>query len=160
MQHSGFRDVVIASAAIVLLATIGSLVRGEGKGGEEKNGVRFYDARRQAAEFIGYYHSIQLTEGQKKTMQEALSVIPAPCCSDYSIATCCCPCNLAKSVWGLSHYLIAERGYDVPKVRALVREWMQFTNSRGYSGTACYRGGCTAPFGQDGCGGMNEKQIS
>ena len=122
--------------------------------------IEFVDARKQAAKFIAYYHSIRLTPEQAAIKKQALSTIPAPCCEDYSIATCCCPCNLAKSVWGLTHHVIADEGYDADEVKEVVGEWIGFTNERGYAGDACYNGRCGRPFSQDGCGGMNEDRIS
>jgi len=122
--------------------------------------IQFSDARRQAGEFIGYYHSIVLSAEQEAIEAEALSAIPAPCCSNVSIATCCCPCNLAKSAWGLARLLIAQQGYSAQQVRATVEDWLRFSNPRGYSGNACYTHGCSRPFDHDGCGGMDEKRIS
>lgn len=121
--------------------------------------IVFADPRQQAAEFIAKYHSIELSMRQEEMKQEALSTIPAPCCASFSIATCCCPCNLAKAVWGLSHHLIAERGYDVPRVRETVQRWLRLTNEAGYRGDACYTGGCNRSFEHDGCGGMDENRI-
>jgi hypothetical protein len=118
------------------------------------------DLPQQPAELIGYYHSIALTPAQEAIKQEALAAIPAPCCSSSSIATCCCPCNLAKSVWGLAHFLIAKRGYSAPQVRATVEGWLVASNPRGYSGKACFNRGCGRPFDHDGCGGMDEAQVS
>ena len=123
-------------------------------------GAEFGDARTQAAEFIAKYNSVSLTPAQRKIREEALSSIPAPCCKEFSIETCCCPCNLAKSVWGLASKLIAERDYDAAQVNSAVKEWIQFTNANGYTGDACHRGGCGRPFDKNGCGGMNENSIS
>ncbi len=120
----------------------------------------FSEARRQAKEFIGYYHSISLTPEQQRVMREALESIPAPCCDKSSIATCCCPCNLAKATWGLAHLLIAERGYNTGQTREAAERWLHFTNESGYAGDACYRGRCSLPFHEDGCGGMDEEKIS
>ena len=120
----------------------------------------FQDARAQAAKFIGYHDSIKLSSEQEKIKESALSTIPAPCCGEYSIATCCCPCNLAKSVWGLSHYLIAKAGFNTEELRQAVSEWIQFTNPGGYTGDACHNGGCKRPFEKNGCGGMDAKNIS
>lgn len=121
--------------------------------------VKFTDAHRQAAEFIAYDRSIDLTREQKKVMDEALTTIPAPCCAKYSIATCCCPCNLAKATWGLSKFLIANQHYDARQVKATVNEWLQFTNPSGYTGDACFTGGCARSFSKNGCGGMDEHHI-
>jgi hypothetical protein len=117
--------------------------------------------RTQSAEYIRSYFTIKLTPDQERIKQEALEGIPAPCCSNYSIATCCCPCNLAKAAWGLSHQLIAQSGYGVVQVRQAVTEWLESTNPEGYRGDACYTpGGCTRPFNQDGCGGMGGEIIT
>jgi hypothetical protein len=121
--------------------------------------VKFTDAHRQAAEFISYDDAIVLSPDQKKVMDEALSSIPAPCCAEFSIATCCCPCNLAKSTWGLSKFLIAKQQAGVTAVKAAANEWLQFTNSDGYSGDACHTRGCNRPFEKNGCGGMDERHI-
>jgi hypothetical protein len=121
--------------------------------------IKFTDARLQAAEFISYDDSIELNPAQKKVMDEALSSIPAPCCSQYSIATCCCPCNLAKSTWGLSKSLIANQHANATQVRAVASAWLQFTNPEGYTGDACFTKGCNRSFEKNGCGGMDKGHI-
>ena len=125
----------------------------------KKEAIKFTDVQVQTPEFIGYYKSIELSPQQEKVKNQALSSIPAPCCSDFSIATCCCPCNLAKSVWGLSHYLITKYKYDAQQVKQSVQDWIQFVNKNGYSGNVCNMGHCAYPFHQDGCGGMKEDNI-
>lgn len=114
---------------------------------------------RQAATFISYNQSITLTPSQRKVMDQALSAIRAPCCAKYSLATCCCPCNLAKSAWGLSKYLIAQRQYAAPEVKKTLLDWVNVANPHGFTGDACFRGGCNRSFAQNGCGGMNEKML-
>ena len=121
--------------------------------------LTFHDARQQATEFIGYFHSIRLSPDQERIKREALSAIRAPCCAAFTIATCCCPCNMAKAIWGLSHYLIARQVYDTPRVKEAVERWVRFTNPQGYSGDACFTGGCRRPFEKNGCGGMDEAHI-
>ena len=117
--------------------------------------VRFYDAQKQSQEFIGYYQSITLNAQQEAIKKRALSTIPAPCCSENSIYTCCCPCNLAKTVWGLSNYLITKQDYNAEQVRQAAVDWMKFVNGGGYPGDTCHTaGGCQRPFAQSGCGGM------
>lgn len=120
--------------------------------------VEFTDVAKQTREFIGYYHSLALTPEQEAIKKQALSGIAAPCCSDNTAYTCCCPCNMAKSNWGLSHYLIAELGYDAEQVRTTVSNWIRFINPEGFSGRACYSGGCMRAFEHDGCGGMDESK--
>lgn len=119
----------------------------------------FGDLRRQAAQFIAYDDLIVLNPEQKMVMDEALKPIPAPCCSDHSIATCCCPCNLAKSTWGLSKSLIKNQHADVAQVRAAVLAWLQSTNPAGYTGDACFKQGCNRSFENNGCGGMNKAHV-
>ncbi len=115
----------------------------------------FTDRARQAEEFLGYSKSIALTPEQEAIKREALSKLKAPCCDDNGLDTCCCPCNLAKTAWGLANYLIAEKHYDAAQVRGKVAEWLAFVNPDGFSGDACYSpGGCTRPISANGCGGM------
>lgn len=118
------------------------------------------DVERQTREFMAYNESIELTDEQEAVHREALSKIPAPCCSDRSAYTCCCQCNAARTWWGLSKHLIADLGYDADEVRAKVVEWFELTNPSGYSGRACYTGGCARPFRQDGCGGMTPSRLA
>jgi len=122
-------------------------------------GLEFTDVRSQAREFIGYYQSIQLTPEQEAVKKEALSALPAPCCSDNSAYTCCCPCNMAKTVWGLSHHLIADKGYDATQVKKAVEDWFAFINPDGFSGDVCYTGRCNLPWAQGGCGGMGKEIV-
>jgi hypothetical protein len=119
----------------------------------------FTDAVKQSAEFLDYNRTIRLTPEQEAVKKAALEAIPAPCCSDNSAYTCCCPCNLAKTIWGLSHYLIAKQNYDVAATRSAVEEWVRFVSPQGHSGKTCYQGGCPKPFAKSGCGGMAEPTV-
>lgn len=122
--------------------------------------IRFFDAPSQAAEFIGYSRSITLTPAQKEIRDKALSAMPAACCDKFSQATCCCPCNLAKTVWGLSNYLIARKNASAPQVQAATRDWLKFVNPKGFTGNICdSAGGCGKTFSNDGCGGMDERNL-
>jgi len=123
-------------------------------------------------QFIDWYYATPLLPEEKEIMQQALETIPAPCCDDNSAATCCCECNLARSVWGLSAYLIHEKGYGIEEVREAARQWLQFARgdyyiaaalkARGYfpqdydltTYGSCYRGMCEFPLSQGGCAGM------
>jgi hypothetical protein len=113
----------------------------------------------RAATFIAFNKSITLTPAQQKIMDEALSAIPAPCCAKNPLTTCCCPCNLAKSSWGLSKYLIAEKQYSAPMVKKTILDWLHSVNPQGFTGNACFTGGCNRSFAKNGCGGMNEQQL-
>jgi len=122
--------------------------------------VRFFDAPSQAAEFIGYNRSITLTPAQQRLRDKALAAMPAACCDKFSQATCCCPCNLAKTVWGLSNYLIVRQRADAAEVQSAVRGWLKFVNSKGFTGDICDTGGgCGRTFSGDGCGGMDERDL-
>lgn len=154
----------LAAAQAVFLAVISLLIAFPGAGFGAPGTSRpakpvFRDAASQAKEFIAYYHSIPLDAGQQKIYEAALGSVPAPCCSDYPVLTCCCPCNSAKAVWGLSHYLIAKLGYSAPQVKDTVTQWLRFINPRGFTGKACYDGGCKRPFSENGCGGMDETNL-
>lgn len=147
-------------ALLVLALSLWTLVSASAaeKKSAEKSMV-FKNVKAQTQEFIGYYRSIALTAEQLKLKERALGSIPAPCCQEYSAATCCCPCNFAKSVWGLSNYLIAKRNYSEAQLKQTVTEWVKFTHPHGYAGNACQKGRCGVSFAEDGCGGMNETQL-
>lgn len=119
----------------------------------------FGNVRLEAERFIDYYSSIHLTPEQERIKAKALYAIAAPCCKDYTMRTCCCPCNLAKSTWGLSNYLIAKRGYAAEQVTAAVTNWLAYVNPKGFTGDACFKGGCKRPFKNNGCGGMDATQV-
>ena len=121
--------------------------------------LEFTDVKKQTEEFIGYYKSIQLTAEQENIKTEALKVMPAACCNKFSQATCCCVCNLSKSVWGLSKYLIAKKNYDAAGVRNAVQKWIDFTHPNGYAGDSCPSRRCGNAFHKDGCGGMGEQVV-
>ena len=109
--------------------------------------------------FIGFYHSIRLSPEQERLKVEALSAMSAPCCSKYSLATCCCPCNMAKAAWGLAARLITEKGYNAEQIRQAEASWLKQVNPNGFSGDSCFTGGCTRPMRANGCGGMKEESI-
>jgi len=130
-----------------------------GSAGGAAGTPKFRDAKKQTAEFVGYSSSIQLTAEQKNMRDRVLGAMPAPCCKKFSMATCCCPCNLAKSVWGLSNSLIV-KGADAKTVQTAVSSWLAFSNPRGFSGDACdVPAGCQRAIHENGCGGMSEASI-
>jgi hypothetical protein len=123
------------------------------------DGLEFDDLPKQTQEFIRYNRTISLIPEQEAVRKEALTPLPAPCCSDETAYTCCCPCNMALAIWGLSKYLITEHDYDAEQVRDKVSEWIRVINPGGYTGDACYSRGCGRPFRHNGCGGMREGQV-
>jgi hypothetical protein len=68
-------------------------------------------------QFLDYHRTVALTPAQQQMVDDVLLPLRAPCCDDNSMATCCCPCNLAQGVWGLSGYLVTEKGYGAVEVR-------------------------------------------
>jgi hypothetical protein len=144
---------ILGAAAMVTLAAFGFWAS------TAEADLEFTDVRTQAREFVGYYQSIQLTPEQEAVKKEALSALPAPCCSDNTAYTCCCPCNMAKTVWGLSNHLIANKGYDAAQVKKAVEEWIAFINPDGFSGNVCYTGRCNQPWAEGGCGGMGAELV-
>ena len=121
--------------------------------------LKFTDVKKQTLEYIGYYKSIQLTPEQEKIKTEALKTMPAACCSQFSQATCCCVCNLSRSVWGLTKYLIARKNYNATQVREAAQKWIEFTHPNGYAGDSCPSQRCGQAFHKDGCGGMGEQIV-
>ena len=118
-------------AGLVLLLALGlggGSARGdaqsEGGAGPQPVSLAVEGSRAEAERFMAYYDSIQLTAAQEAVRQEALQAIPAPCCSNFSAATCCCECNLSRTIWGLSKFLIAREGRDAGEVRAAVTAWV------------------------------------
>jgi hypothetical protein len=126
-------------------------------GGSE---IEFDNVERQSRQFIEWYQTIRLTPEQEAVKKTALEGLPAPCCSDKSAYTCCCECNVSRTIWGLSQYLIARQGAGVAQVQAKVKEWIAFVNPKGFSGVSCYNGGCARPFSKDGCGGMHASRLA
>lgn len=123
--------------------------------------------------FIDHYDKAALTPDQQAIVDEALGGLKAPCCDDNTMATCCCSCNLAKAVWGLSGYLVVEHGYDAEQVRDSASQWLHLVHGDYYvreelkergidpgnfgvsKGDACYVGNCELAFTDGGCGGMD-----
>ena len=156
MKNYQFFGIIIA---VALLAGCTGGASNNSAGEPTKSDYEFYDVDVQTPMFISYYTSIKLTPAQEKIKNDALSTMPAPCCTDYSMASCCCPCNFAKSVWGLSAHLIVNEGYNTEQVGDAASKWIDFAYTSGFAGDACYEGRCGVPFDEDGCGGMTEQLI-
>jgi hypothetical protein len=125
----------------------------------KKQAPLFQDVRTQTKQFIAWSDSIRLTPEQQKVKEEVLSSIPATCCSKFSMLTCCCACNMAKTIWGLSNHMLVHEGADAKQLRAAVLEWTRFIGPKGFTGDACFKGGCSRPFADNGCGGMDHKIV-
>lgn len=116
-------------------------------------------SRAETERLLAYNDSIRLTAEQEAVRLEALEALPAPCCAQFTAATCCCECNMARATWGLAKHLIAEQGLDAAQVRREVAAWHAEINPDGFTGTACFTGGCARAFADDGCGGMERGNL-
>lgn len=146
VPHRYFFAVVLALAFAASSCSIG-------------HALEFENVEKQTRQFIEWERTIKLTPAQEAIKKEALGAMPAPCCSNNSAYTCCCPCNLSRSMWGLANYMIAKQNAGVKAVQAKVAEWVAFVAPNGYSGDTCYTGGCPRPFHRNGCGGMKPAQL-
>lgn len=159
-HRPNFIRMSVVPALLVLLGAVFAAPRiSLAAGRRSDDRIAFRNVRAQTEQFIDYYSAIRLTPAQERIKAEALDSIPAPCCKKYSMTTCCCPCNLAKSAWGLSNYLIAKKGYGASEVKSAVVGWLAFINSKGFTGDACFKGGCPRPFAQNGCAGMDATHV-
>ena len=66
---------------------------------------------------------------------------------------------MARATWGLAKHLLVEKGYDADGVRTAVTDWFADVNPDGFTGDACFTGGCGRAFARNGCGGMREDHL-
>lgn len=118
----------------------------------------FTGTTEEVQHFMDLERNIDLTPDEEQIRVAALSQIPAPCCKEFGADTCCCPCNLAKAIWGLSKSMI-RNGASTNEVRDSVLAWLKVLNPAGYAGDACDKGRCDKPVKGDACGGMNENHL-
>ena len=147
------------SLAIGLSAGILWATTQEPAEGTDWTSGKYDGTREQVLELMGYYKNIELTAEQEGVRRQALSSMPAPCCNTFSAATCCCECNLSRSIWGLAKLLITEHEADATAVRGAVEGWIAALNPSGYAGNTCNTGRCNLPFKNGGCGGMSEHRL-
>lgn len=119
----------------------------------------FTGDRAETERLLAFDKSIQLTAAQEKVRLEALTPMAAPCCKQFSAATCCCRCNMMRARDGLAKHLIADLGFDANTVRAQVAAWHQAINPDGFTGDSCSTGHCGHAFADNGCGGMADGQL-
>jgi hypothetical protein len=159
---------VVAAALVFAVGVVGTVLALKASSGPTvraprvaslAHGIAFVDLESQMREFIGYESSIQLTAAQEAVKKDALERRQAVCCDDYTAYTCCCSCNLSKSLWGLSNYLIAVKGMDANQVAEATSRWIEFAGPGGFTGDACYTGGCGRAPHANGCGGMAEGDL-
>ena len=117
------------------------------------------NVRALTRQYIAWSDAISLTPEQQKIKEEVLSSIPTTCCKKFSMLTCCCACNMAKAIWGLSNHMLAHEGADAKHLRLAVLEWTRLVGKSGFTGDACFKGGCARPFAENGCGGMDSEKV-
>ena len=99
-------------AAILSVGVVLTMFLSGGAYSASSDEIVFSDVEEQTRQFMEWERTIRLTPRQEALKKEALGAIPAPCCSDNSAYTCCCPCNLSRTIWGLSNYLITKQGRE------------------------------------------------
>ena len=96
---------------------------------------KYTGSREEVLTLMKFYETLELTPDQEAVRLAALQPLPAACCNNFSAATCCCECNLSRSIWGLSKHLIVEHEADAEQVRTAVEAWIQVLKPDGYEGT-------------------------
>lgn len=133
--------------------------------------------------FALWYDTIELGPEEAAAFSQALAPLAAPCCDDNPLASCCCErggliCNLVRTARGLGKHLVRE-GYPPEVVTQAMEQWLRFAHGDYYvaralvrmgenpaafglvrpENGACYRGLCTAPLQEGGCGGMGKEVL-
>ncbi|MCX7750584.1 MAG: hypothetical protein N2320_03385 [Candidatus Bipolaricaulota bacterium] len=133
--------------------------------------------------FAQWYDGITLSAEEAKAFSAALAPLRAPCCDDNPLAGCCCErggliCNLVRTTRGLGKHLVRQ-GYPPEAVTQAMDQWLRFAHGDYYVARAlvamgkdptayglfrpehgaCYRGLCTAPLQEGGCGGMGKEVV-
>lgn len=140
------------------LAAVG-LAAGLALAGEPAEEFAFTGSREEVERLMGHYEAIELSPEEESVRTAALAPLPAPCCSEFSAATCCCECNLSRATWGLAKHLIATLGYGPEAVREAVQRFHAAVNPSGFPGDTCSTGGCSRPMAASGCGGMSAASL-
>ncbi len=143
-----------------ILLVLAGLAGGFALAGEEEGALAFDGSREEVERLMAHYEAIELSAEQEALRVEALQPLSAPCCQEFSAATCCCECNLSRATWGLAKYLIATLGYGPEQVRETVQRFHAAVNPGGYPGDTCSTGGCALPMRAAGCGGMSAEQLA
>jgi hypothetical protein len=151
--------IAVVAGAVAFEAAVSSSERTPAEILAVESSLHIDSSRDQVLALIEFDRTTRLTPEQEAVKEVALRALKAPCCSNFSAATCCCPCNLAKATWGLAKKLIVEQGSDADQVRTEVAEWHQEINHDGFAGDACFNGRCGRAFSEDGCGGMDENLL-
>lgn len=159
VRKSSWIAVAAAVAAVLVLMWTGHSLFADPTPAAPADPAAAATERARTEQLLAYNDSIRLTAEQEAVRREALEALPAPCCARFTAATCCCECNMARATWGLAKHLIADQGYDAERVRKEVAAWHAEINPDGFTGEACFNGGCGRAFADDGCGGMDRHKL-
>lgn len=130
-------------------------------------------------QFVSWWYTLVPQVEADPRYYDALSILVAPCCDDNTAFECCCEsggqaCNIIRSGKGLAAHLIIEHDYDAAAISEAVLQWFRFARPDYYLAAellaqrkspiihgltakgSCYRGLCTVPISEGGCGGMKE----
>lgn len=66
---------------------------------------------------------------------------------------------MAKSIWGLSNFMLVRHNATVAELRTAVGGWIRVINPAGFSSDACRKRGCDRPFAKNGCAGMSHDRL-
>ncbi len=116
-------------------------------------------SRAEVLKLMEYEKFHDLTPEQEALRVAGLENIKAPCCAEYSAATCCCPCNLAKALWGFTKKMILEDQATAGQIQVEAEAWLANISVEEFTGDACFDGGCGRSMRHNGCGGMQEEDV-
>lgn len=133
--------------------------------------------------FAAWYDEIRLASHEASVLKAALFPLQAPCCDDNPLERCCCErggliCNVVRTARGLGARLV-RYGHSAEEVTAAMDQWLRFIHGDYYvaqalvgmgkdpiahglfspANGACYRGLCSTPLQEGGCGGMGKQVI-
>ena len=157
-----FRTTVSVTAFLVstlLVAAALPSLSASGTTSPSSKTLEFDGSRAETELFMRYNRTIKMTTEQEARWREALGEMRAPCCDSFSAATCCCECNLARSIWGLAKFMVVMQDASAAEVRATVERWLSVANPNGFDGNSCASGRCGRSFRDSGCGGMSEDRL-
>ncbi len=149
----------LLASALLIAAAIPSLSASSRAPTSSPKALAFDGSRAETELFMRYNRTIKMTTEQEARWREALGEMRAPCCDSFSAATCCCECNLARSIWGLAKFMVVMEDASASEVRSTVERWLSVANPNGFDGNSCSSGRCGKSFRDSGCGGMSEDRL-
>jgi hypothetical protein len=143
----------------VMLSSTIALAGDSGQMHQMKDGEKKMVSRAEVLEHMQYGKAHDLTDAQEALRVAGLDGLTAPCCKDFSAATCCCPCNLAKALWGMTKKMIIEDEATAEEINVAAAGWLENISAKEFTGDACFTGGCGRNMRNNGCGGMAESDV-